>query len=481
MPGQAFLGRREQQYDRFVGGLRRRRTELSVFALLALVTELTGRSLTGRLDRAFQVRPLAAPATSYYPFLLAGLRLAAALALAAVAWRLRPRAYDREPPARRSCARSASAATGGRRCGSCSQPGSGSPRFGATSLWFLIQSDLERLSEGRWPRPRAVAPHLRASGLRRPLRALRARLGRRPHLAARRRALRRRHLRARPQRAPRGRLGPAPRPPRARPCAAAPASASSSSRARLRSPPDPRRSLSRRGPVVATRVWKGERWKHSSKHTISAAYGYGSSRARAIGLLGPLTVVAGVIWAIVQPWRLTLLHPHHQGFWWLVGRAAAARRRRRHLLLRSRSRGRCSRTWRSTMEPHAEFVHWLFATGILVLGLILVAQAIVGQEVWAMRPLADLPVAGDRVRPRDPDVARDDLLHQLGDPHGRARQLGAGADGDGRGRARAREGEAAQPLVAARGADRDRGLRGRRSSPTSRTRGSSRARRSCTT
>ncbi len=38
------------------------------------------------------------------------------------------------------------------------------------------------------------------------------------------------------------------------------------------------------------------------------------------------------------------------------------------------------------MEPRAEFVHWLFATGILVLGLILVAQTIAGPEVWAMRP-----------------------------------------------------------------------------------------------
>jgi hypothetical protein len=45
---------------------------------------------------------------------------------------------------------------------------------------------------------------------------------------------------------------------------------------------------------------------------------YRSPRARAIGLLGPLTVVAGLIWAIVQPYRLTLLHPHHQGFWWLA-------------------------------------------------------------------------------------------------------------------------------------------------------------------
>jgi ABC-type amino acid transport system permease subunit len=45
---------------------------------------------------------------------------------------------------------------------------------------------------------------------------------------------------------------------------------------------------------------------------------YTSTRARIVALLGPLTAVAGVIWAIVQPSRLTLLHPYHQGFWWLV-------------------------------------------------------------------------------------------------------------------------------------------------------------------
>jgi hypothetical protein len=42
------------------------------------------------------------------------------------------------------------------------------------------------------------------------------------------------------------------------------------------------------------------------------------TRARAIRLLGPLTVLAGVAWAFVQPYRLTILHPHGQGFWWLV-------------------------------------------------------------------------------------------------------------------------------------------------------------------
>ena len=43
-----------------------------------------------------------------------------------------------------------------------------------------------------------------------------------------------------------------------------------------------------------------------------------SRRARAISLLGPLTVAAGFVWALVQPYRLTLLHPHHQGVWWLI-------------------------------------------------------------------------------------------------------------------------------------------------------------------
>jgi ABC-type amino acid transport system permease subunit len=45
---------------------------------------------------------------------------------------------------------------------------------------------------------------------------------------------------------------------------------------------------------------------------------YTSTRARIVALLGPLTIVGGIIWAIVQPSRLTLLHPYRQGFWWLV-------------------------------------------------------------------------------------------------------------------------------------------------------------------
>jgi len=42
-----------------------------------------------------------------------------------------------------------------------------------------------------------------------------------------------------------------------------------------------------------------------------------SARAVVVSALGPAAIVAGVLWALVQPWRVTLLHPHGQGFWWL--------------------------------------------------------------------------------------------------------------------------------------------------------------------
>ena len=37
------------------------------------------------------------------------------------------------------------------------------------------------------------------------------------------------------------------------------------------------------------------------------------------------------------------------------------------------------------MKPPSEHVHWLFATGLLVLALCLLAQAIVGDEIWGRR------------------------------------------------------------------------------------------------
>ena len=42
-----------------------------------------------------------------------------------------------------------------------------------------------------------------------------------------------------------------------------------------------------------------------------------SARVWLILGIGPGAALAGIAWALVQPWRLTLLHPHGQGFWWL--------------------------------------------------------------------------------------------------------------------------------------------------------------------
>jgi hypothetical protein len=44
-----------------------------------------------------------------------------------------------------------------------------------------------------------------------------------------------------------------------------------------------------------------------------------SWRARTVLALGPATMLIGVAWALWQPYRLTFLHPHGEGFWWLVG------------------------------------------------------------------------------------------------------------------------------------------------------------------
>jgi hypothetical protein len=131
------------------------------FGLLTLVAELTGRSLTSRLDRAFHVMPLAATRTTGYPWMLAGIRTLAALAVGAVAWRL-VRAHSTARAAERVLH-----AVGGRRAGI--------PRlrvvlswrlwavsFAATALWFLVQDDAARLSQGRWP---LLAPWLHTYAL----------------------------------------------------------------------------------------------------------------------------------------------------------------------------------------------------------------------------------------------------------------------------------------------------------------------------
>jgi hypothetical protein len=43
-----------------------------------------------------------------------------------------------------------------------------------------------------------------------------------------------------------------------------------------------------------------------------------STRALVVLALGPATALTGLAWALLQPYRITLLHPYGQGFWWLA-------------------------------------------------------------------------------------------------------------------------------------------------------------------
>ncbi|TML97987.1 MAG: hypothetical protein E6G03_01465 [Actinobacteria bacterium] len=43
-----------------------------------------------------------------------------------------------------------------------------------------------------------------------------------------------------------------------------------------------------------------------------------TARARIVSALGPMTALAGIVWALVQPYRITFLHPRGETFWFLV-------------------------------------------------------------------------------------------------------------------------------------------------------------------
>jgi hypothetical protein len=135
----------------------RRLKAISAFALLALLVELTGRALTTRLDTAFNVDPLATSTTPYYPFMLAGVRVLAAVVVAGVLWRL-VRAHVAAAAAERLLG-----PIGRRpRLRLGLSPRLWAYSFAATSLWFLAQDDAMRLSSGRWP---LLAPWLHTYAL----------------------------------------------------------------------------------------------------------------------------------------------------------------------------------------------------------------------------------------------------------------------------------------------------------------------------
>jgi hypothetical protein len=127
-----------------------RRRGLATFALLVIVTEVTGRSLAAHVDRALHVAPLANSDAAYYPFLLVAIKVVTALALAALTARaMRARA---------------TAGAGGRLLQAVGHRHRRAPRlcatlspriwfasFAATSTVYLLQTDIEGAASGRWP------------------------------------------------------------------------------------------------------------------------------------------------------------------------------------------------------------------------------------------------------------------------------------------------------------------------------------------
>jgi hypothetical protein len=127
------------------------RRGLAAFALLVVIAEVAGRSLTARVDRLFHVQPLAPTGASYYPFVLVALKIVAALACAA----LLARATRARAAADAGERLLAAVGHGQQRPSPRFRPGL-SPRiwlaaFAATSVVYLVHADAEEAAAGRWP------------------------------------------------------------------------------------------------------------------------------------------------------------------------------------------------------------------------------------------------------------------------------------------------------------------------------------------
>ena len=131
------------------------------FALLALVAELAGRSLTHRLNVGQHVRSPEYSGAEYYPFLLAAVKLGVALLLARLVWRFF-RAHVAAGAARRMLTAVGNAPAPAPRMRLDLSPRLWFAAFLATSTFYLVQTDAEQAASGRWP---LLAPWLHTSAL----------------------------------------------------------------------------------------------------------------------------------------------------------------------------------------------------------------------------------------------------------------------------------------------------------------------------
>ena len=290
------------------------------FAILVLIAEVVGRSLTAHVDRVFHVAPMAPPDASYYPFLLVGRqgrgRARARRAARPGDPRTRSGRRGRQAARRRSAARTNDAR---RDSAAGSRPRIWAASFAGTSVLYLVHADADGIAAGRWP---LIAPWLHTYAL--PIFAVLAVaiavvwrfaswLYEVEEYAERTIARVRRIIddvqlvAARGVRTRLRRLGaPAPLRPLLRVAGL------------LRCPPEPRAGPEAAGDSVVRHATEGAAWKlHSFENSQPSALREAHAREPS-HCSARVTIACGLIWAILQPYRVTLLHPRGQGLWWLV-------------------------------------------------------------------------------------------------------------------------------------------------------------------
>jgi hypothetical protein len=139
----------------------RRLAGFGAFALLALVAELFGRSLTVRLDLGRHVPTPSYAGADYYPFLLGGVKIGVALMLAALTCRF-IRARAAAQAARRLLDVVGARAGRTPRVRVALSFQSWALAFALTAGIYLVQTDTERIAAGHWP---LMSPWLHTSAL----------------------------------------------------------------------------------------------------------------------------------------------------------------------------------------------------------------------------------------------------------------------------------------------------------------------------
>ena len=129
--------------------------------LLALIAELAGRSLAHRFDFGRHVESPVSSGTDYYPILLICVKAGAALMLARVAWRF-ARAHAVARGARRLLAAQGASGPRAPRIRVELSPRLWTLAFLSTASIYLVQTDAEGISAGRWP---LLGPWLHTSAL----------------------------------------------------------------------------------------------------------------------------------------------------------------------------------------------------------------------------------------------------------------------------------------------------------------------------